>query len=303
MGNEVKYRLQIFSNGKKSISDLDAGESMHSSIGPWEEANSLYIEPSNLVSLLTKPPSAVKIQRTLENRRSKYSDSVVIYDVGMGVAANALAAIQTFLKCSVSKSLRIISFEINLKGIQFALQLQNEFSFLDEHSSLIGDLLVKRKVQHSHPFLPQHEVTWELHEGDFRKLIHQCPEPDLIFFDLYSPKQCPELWGFHSFDLLFKKTESHRTAGLPTGVFTYSSSTCVRSSMLLAGFHVGRGGKTEAKRETTVANTQPQLLKEPLSQSWYEHLCRSSKPLPLDHPFTSSSELAFQAIKARLFLS
>jgi queuine tRNA-ribosyltransferase len=43
--------------------------------------------------------------------------------------------------------------------------------------------------------------------------------------------------------------------GHPAELFTYSSSTAVRTALLAAGFHVAKGRSTGVKTETTIALT------------------------------------------------
>jgi queuine tRNA-ribosyltransferase len=55
------------------------------------------------------------------------------------------------------------------------------------------------------------------------------------------------MWSLDTFRCLFGAT------GRPAELFTYSSSTAVRSSLLAAGFHVARGVPSGPKDETTIA--------------------------------------------------
>ena len=45
---KMQYQIKIFPNGQASLLDLEAGETMHSTIGPWQEALGVYVEPSRL---------------------------------------------------------------------------------------------------------------------------------------------------------------------------------------------------------------------------------------------------------------
>jgi hypothetical protein len=67
-------------------------------------------------------------------------------------------------------------------------------------------------------------------------------------------------------------------------VHTYSTSTRVRSAMLLAGFCVGHGVSIGEKAETTVGAVGLASLARPLGRRWLERLGRSSRALPDDAP-------------------
>ncbi|MBI2711471.1 MAG: hypothetical protein HYX41_01225 [Bdellovibrio sp.] len=118
-------------------------------------------------------------------------------------------------------------------------------------------------------------------EGDFREKILACPAPEVVFFDLFSPKHCPDLWGYESFVLL---RESMKDSPPSSVVTTYSSSTAVRAALLYAGFVVGYGVSTDAKLQTTVASLSKETLKKPLDDAWFKKRLRSSRPNPHDLP-------------------
>jgi len=76
------YEIHTSAREFSSIRQISYGEVMHSVIAPSEEANNLYVEPSVLAS------------RLLGEQRQK--DELVIWDVGLGAATNAMAAIYCF---------------------------------------------------------------------------------------------------------------------------------------------------------------------------------------------------------------
>src|SRR5262249_20203804 len=119
------------------------------------------------------------------------------------------------------------------------------------------------------------QIRWELRTGDFLEM-EDLPATEVVFFDFYSPKAAPELWGLRS----FKKV---RACCAPNAVLvTYCASTSARAALLLAGFFVGAGRPTAAKAETTVASPERGALEEPLGHAWLEKLARSEKPFPQD---------------------
>ncbi len=62
--------------GVTSIRHKIVDEIMHNPVGPWAEANALYIEQSKLGQRLAAP-----------------GEELILFDVGLGAAANALAAL------------------------------------------------------------------------------------------------------------------------------------------------------------------------------------------------------------------
>ena len=75
-----KYEVHIAHEGFASIRQISSGEIMHSRTPPMEEAHSLYVEQSALQGARA-PASA---------------DPLVVWDVGLGAAANAMAAIHCY---------------------------------------------------------------------------------------------------------------------------------------------------------------------------------------------------------------
>ena len=246
--------------------DQRVSEPMHSSIGPWAEAEAIYVNQAHFESRFA----------------TSKTSSLIIYDIGLGIAANALATLCAFSNHQRPRSLHLISFEADLAGIEVALKNQENFPFLRENESKIKRLLKEGTFLQETP--EGGRLQWELHRGDFRDSIMNLRSraPDLIYYDLYSPKVCPELWGYETFHHLFQVIQSKEQAPLGTTLLTYSSSTAARTALLLAGFHVGHGTSTSHKKETTVASTLIPQLKSPLGMEWLEHWKRSSHPLPPD---------------------
>ncbi len=277
----MQFRIENLTNGEATVKDTQSGECMHSTIGPWIEANSLYIEQSKLAHRLT-----------LRDR-----EPLVIYDVGLGIAANALAAFETFEKGTPCRDLHLVSFENQTSGLEFALDHAESLPFLREKVPLMRSLLQKQCLSVSHPSGSQ--FKWELKVGDFRSQVLPCPPPELIYYDFYSPKSLPDLWGVHCFSLLYKVSAPRIDSNSETLLFTYSSSTAVRAALLLSGFYVGYGISTGKKRETTTASIRHSDLENPLGEEWLKRWLRSDRPLPPDFPltdFASAKERIHQKI-------
>ena len=96
-------------------------------------------------------------------------------------------------------------------------------------------------------------------------------------FDAFSPARNPAMWTLPLFTNLFRLLDPRRPCVLPT----YSRSTILRTTLLLAGFFVGVGHATGEKEETTVAANTLDYLIEPLDRRWLERVHRSSSAEPL----------------------
>ena len=74
------------------------------------------------------------------------------------------------------------------------------------------------------------------------------------------------MWTLPLFSDLFRLLDPQRPCALPT----YSRSTMLRVTLLLAGFWVGAGHATGEKEETTIAANTPDLIDEPLAGPVYQ---------------------------------
>ena len=112
--------------------------------------------------------------------------------------------------------------------------------------------------------------------------------PHAILFDAYSPARNPAMWTLPLFTNLFQLLDPQRPCALPT----YSRSTILRVTLLLAGFFVGVGHATGLKEETTIAANTLDLIAEPLDRRWLERASRSHSAEPLREPAYSRAPLS-----------
>src|SRR5213075_821505 len=96
------YTIVQLANGARGVHSLAYGETMHPAIGPAAEAVALYVKQLRLVE-----------------RIRKHAGEFVIWDVGLGAAANALAVLRAtrHLACAI----RLVSFDDTTEPLQFAL--------------------------------------------------------------------------------------------------------------------------------------------------------------------------------------
>jgi tRNA U34 5-methylaminomethyl-2-thiouridine-forming methyltransferase MnmC len=297
------YQLVPLANGAKTLFSSGYGEKMHPGLGPRAEAELLYVRQ-------------LKICERLRN----HSGEFVIWDVGLGAAANAIAALRATRE--IPGRLRLISFDNTAEPLEFALQNSTALGYLAGYENQIVGLLevgtarcAVRTPQRGVPTRSQCvefqngelSVVWEFHLGDFPSwLERRAPSrpvstaafqlagaapgapPHAIFFDAFSPAKNPAMWTLPVFENLFQALDPAR----PCALTTYSRSTLVRATLLLAGFFVGVGHATGLKEETTVAANSLELVAEPLDSRWLERALRSHSAEPLHQPVYSRAPLS-----------
>jgi tRNA U34 5-methylaminomethyl-2-thiouridine-forming methyltransferase MnmC len=190
----------------------------------------------------------------------------VIWDVGLGAAANAVAVLEKIASSQLDVALH--SFDQTLAPLAFARDHAEELGYLAPWLPAIESLLASGQARIG-------AVNWHLHLGDFRALAAPAPAPDAILYDPYSPAANPGLWTLEHF------TRLRARAGEACTLTSYSRSTAVRVTLALAGFFVGRGSATGEKNETTVAATRRDLLDDPLNENWLQRVERSTRGGPL----------------------
>jgi tRNA U34 5-methylaminomethyl-2-thiouridine-forming methyltransferase MnmC len=236
--------------GVVSIRDNVTQEIMHNPVGPWVEANSLYIQQSHLARRLSEISA----------------EELVIFDVGLGAAANALAALHCARALKTRRPLRLVSFERNLDLLQFALDNAGQFEHFAGFETAVESILSSGQWQES-------EIVWELRHGDFREWIERESNfAHVIFYDPYSFKKNQDMWSTEIFSQVRKKSAAD---GM---LLTYSRATPIRVSLLMAGFYVGSGISTGAKDETTQACVRYEDLENPLGAAWLGRWHRSHNP-------------------------
>jgi queuine tRNA-ribosyltransferase len=260
------YEIHTSARGFSSIRQISPGEVMHSVNAPGDEANKLYVEQSFLAArLLTREAPA---------------DELVIWDVGLGAAFNAMAAIRCFERCHAEKGeaalrpLRLVSFEWDLDSL--ALATKNPACFPHLRHAAPFQILETGRWNHASSLL-----QWELLKGDFRDFIESATIPDLIFYDPFSSKTDAALWTTGIFARIVKRC-------LPKSaeLYTYSASTAVRVALLTAGFFVAQGIGTGPKSDTTIAFTTAKgagvhpLSPRLLGEDWLTRWRRSGAKFP-----------------------
>ncbi len=262
--DQAGFDLVTVQTGARSLRSREFGETFHPVVGPMIEAVVLHVRQQRLVE-----------------RAGKTRGPFVIWDVGLGAAANAIAAIEAFHAADAAMRVELHSFDHTTAPLAFALEHAEALGYLPPHAEAVRSLLKTGRWQS--PVLP--EFAWHFHAGDFRESITHPPAPHAILYDPYSPAANPALWTLEHFAALHARLDPTR----PCLLTNYTRSTAVRVTLLLAGFFVGRGHATGEKDETTIASNALELLDEPLDARWLERVQKSTRSAPLragDRPET-----------------
>jgi queuine tRNA-ribosyltransferase len=272
------YEVVQGPQGFSSIRQISSGEVMHSVNRPSDEAETLYIQQSRLGERLLLDP--------IDPTHANASDPLVIWDVGLGAASNAMAAIACFERTLAQhgpeklRPLRMISFECDLDPLLLATKKSAYFPHLRHGAPT--KLLEQGRWVHASGLL-----AWELLKGDFLEHFGATPAPDMIFYDPFSSKTDTALWTPAVFARIFAHCQPR-----PVELFTYSASTAVRVALLTAGFNVAEGVGTGPKSSTTIGFTSrqtPSELAAPLKDrllgsAWLARWRRSDSKFPVGLP-------------------
>jgi tRNA U34 5-methylaminomethyl-2-thiouridine-forming methyltransferase MnmC len=269
--DQAGFELVTLANGTRSIRDRRSGETFHPVIGPAAEAEALYVR-----------------QLRLPERLKACQGGFVLWDVGLGAGANVLTALRAM--SSIPSRLHIVSFDQTLEPLRFAVEHATELGYLGELCDLAATM-ASGKAHHEFTLGPL-SVTWDSRVGDFPTLLRQegmtFPAPHAIMYDAYSPMRNPDMWTLPLFERIHGRLDPQRPCALPT----YSRSTILRVTLLLAGFFVGVGHATGEKEETTIAANTLDLIDEPLDRRWLDRALRSHSAEPMFKPKWQVSPLS-----------
>ena len=246
------FELVPLAGGIYSLRSRANGQTFHPVVGPAVEAERLHVGGTRLVERANAlPPGHLP----------------VLWDVGLGAAANALAAIRALAAgYTRPEPVRLSSYDQSLAALEFALGHVDELDYPRGYEAALRDLLERHAT-----VIPigKTQLHWQVTLGDFARPGGERSSlaPHAIFFDPYSPSVDPEMWTLELFTAL--------RAGLrddaPCLLTNYTRSTSVRVTLLLAGFFVGIGPSTGEKDETTVAANTAALLARPLAREWLKN--------------------------------
>ena len=257
-----RYHVVQLANGTFSLRSEAYGETFHPVIGPAAEARALYVD-----------------QLQLRNHVREAKGEFVVWDVGLGAAANPLIFLESIQ--DLAGEVRIVSFDYTTEPLSVALQSLDELPYLRPWAETVRHLIAEKSV--TLELLKGLRLRWELRLGDFPELLKKglnAPAPSAIFYDAFSPATNPAMWTQDVFTRLYRNLDPAVGCSMPT----YSRSTMLRVTLLLAGFYVGKGHATGKKEETSIAANQRGLVSEPLDHAWLIRAKRSRSAEPLDLP-------------------
>ena len=120
-------------------------------------------------------------------------------------------------------------------------------------------------------------------DSNYLKLFEKEEKPDIIFFDPFSPKTDSDCWSLDSFRGLFEYCK-----GKSFELYTYTTSTMIRATMLVSGMWVAKGAATGPKESTTIAFSDRETAikhksaKDLLPKEWLDRWHRSQAQFPKD---------------------
>jgi tRNA U34 5-methylaminomethyl-2-thiouridine-forming methyltransferase MnmC len=281
--SKAGYEIVQLANGTRSVRSLAHAETFHPVIGPAAEAEALYVRQ-------------LKLPERLRNGEGEF----VIWDVGLGAAANVMTVLRATRGCR--RPLRIVSFDDTIEPLRFALEHQDAlgyFSGYAEEARRLAEAVSTASGLSRIQFEDgARTVSWEVHLADFPSLLIRAtqaadtepalPSPHGIFFDAFSPAKNPAMWTQPLFAKIFSLLDPRR----PCALATYSRSTLLRVSLLLAGFYAGSGHATGEKEETTIAANRIELLDAPLDRNWLKRARNSTSAEPLWEPVYRQAPLS-----------
>lgn len=277
MQTDSDYQLVRLNNGICSVRSLADAETFHPVVGPVAEAEALYV-------------NQLRLRKRLQNQTGEF----VIWDIGLGAAANPLTVLRATR--DIACQIRLVSFDHTLEPLKFALKHAADLGYFSGYENRLEKLLQEHRVVFQDG---SQTVNWEFHLGDFPAWLsskeggHTQAPPHAILFDAFSPAKNPAMWTLPLFANLFQLLDPQR----PCALTTYSRSTILRVTLLLAGFFVGIGYATGEKEETTIAANDLSLIAEPLDRNWLDRARRSHSAEPMLEPVYRIEPLSAESWK------
>src|SRR5207247_2615684 len=146
-------------------------------------------------------------QLKIPERMRDGAGEFVVWDVGLGAAANAIAVLRATRE--IPRPLRLVSFDDTAAPLAFALENAKALGYLIGYE----DQVLTLRERHTPKFADgAHQVDWQFHLDDFPAwLERRAPPrpvsgnelqraeavlgaPHAILFDAFSPAKNPAMW-------------------------------------------------------------------------------------------------------------
>lgn len=194
-------------DGSISLRSNHFGENFHSMLGANQEAESKFINPSQLGRFQNK--------------------SIKVLDICFGLGYNSSLLFEQIIKQS---SLIIwYGLELDKRPLEFALKNKLfDKSFDSKIIKIFNSLLINS-------YFKDQSFNCKMIWGDARLKIKEIPKStkfDLIFLDGFSPQKCPEIW---TSEFLQELTSKLHNKGY---LITYSSAAAVRKTIQDIGLNI-----------------------------------------------------------------
>src|ERR1019366_4743756 len=143
--SKTGYKLVKLASGAHSVHSVAHGETFHPVIGPVAEAEALYVN-----------------QIRLRDRLKNHSGEFVIWDVGLGAAANALAVLRATR--GIACNIRLVSFDHTIEPLEFALGHAADLGYFGGYENHLNEFIRAHRVAFQDG---RQSVDWEFHLDDF----------------------------------------------------------------------------------------------------------------------------------------
>ena len=216
-GNLGSYKVISTDDGDLTIWSEKFDENCHSLAGSYKETEYNYLE-------------GCKIQEKIES-----GPECTIFEVGLGAGIGILATLELYKKLKTKTKINFITTELDESLVLWVIknQLPKEFN-------------LKKVGEHYFGKIENFGLCILI--GDALETINTLPQGsvDAIFQDPFSPKKNPTLWTidwFEKLKLIAKKNAL---------ISTYSASTSIRKSMVMAGWTIENRKGFAYKKSSTV---------------------------------------------------
>jgi tRNA U34 5-methylaminomethyl-2-thiouridine-forming methyltransferase MnmC len=248
-------------DGSFTLFSEDFGEWFHSRAGAYTEAQTTYVEATNLANLAQSP-------------------ALTILDVCYGLGYNTAAALATVSQVNPACRVNLVGLELDARVPQQAVAQDLIAPWPTEVQAVLQQLATEGQVKR-----PSLQATLIL--GDARQtvqtLVKEGFQADVIFFDPFSPPHCPELWTVE-----FIQQVAHCLS--PQGrLATYSCAAAVRTAFQQAELCLGAIAAAGRRWPGTLAQFTAEGL-SPLSLQEQEHLLTRAAVPYRDPTLTDSAD-------------